>query len=155
MSEEARGSSPSRFLTPLATAIEKRLDPQIILGALALILLVHAVETTKFVRAWMDYKSAVRALAIGTESDPELGNPLFVSSQRIPADLTRLAWNSTTPYLSVLVAPGLAPARLVVDPDTGYFWLACATAAKSEAGSTAIPVHARQLIRIYSCLHRS
>jgi hypothetical protein len=155
MSEEARRNSPFRFLTPLASAIEKRLDPQIILGAIALIVLVHVVETTKFVGAWTDYKSAVRALATGTDADPALGSPLLVSSKRIPADLNRLAWNSTTPYLSVLVAPGLAPARLVVDPDTGYFWLSCATAIKSEASSTAIPVQARQLIKIYSCLHRS
>jgi hypothetical protein len=154
MNEEARGNSPFRFLMPLASAIEKRLDSQIILGAIALIVLVHVVETTKFVRAWTNYKSAVRALAIGTESDPALGDPAFVSSKRIPADLNRLAWNSTTPYLSVLVAPGLAPARLVLDPDTGYFWLSCETATRSEQTSTALPWQARQLIRKYSCLHR-
>src|SRR6202035_5758139 len=128
---------------------------QLVLGAFALTLFIHAVETTKFVRAWQDYKSAVRALATGTDSDPALGNPRFVSAQRIPADLNRLAWNSTMPFLSVLVAPGLTPTRLVVDPETGYFWLSCATATKSAETSTAIPVQARQLIRIYSCLHRS
>jgi hypothetical protein len=154
MSEEARCNSPFRFLTPLASAIEKRLDPQIILGAIALILLVHVVETTKFVRAWTDYKSAVRALATGTDADPALGSPLFVSSKRIAAEINRLAWNSTTPYLSVLVAPGLMPKRLVVDPETGYFWLSCATATASEQTSTAIPLQARELIRKYSCLHR-
>src|SRR5205085_5869173 len=41
MSEEVRRKSPSRFLMPLATAMERRLDPQIILGAIALIALVH------------------------------------------------------------------------------------------------------------------
>ena len=56
------------------------------------------------------------ALAIGTASDPELGSPLFVSSRHIGIELNRAAWNSTTPYLSVLVAPRLAPTRLVVDP---------------------------------------
>jgi hypothetical protein len=154
MSEEVRRTSPVRFLTPLASAIERRLDAQIILGAIALIGLVHVVETTKFVRAWTDYKAAVRALATGTESDPALGDPAFVSSKRIPADLNRLAWNSTTPYLSVLVGPGLAPARLVIDPDTGYFWLSCETATRSEQTSTALPFQARQLVRKYSCLHR-
>jgi hypothetical protein len=154
MSEELRRNSPLGFLTPFASAIEKRLDPQMILGATALILLVHVVETTKFVRAWTDYKSTVRALATGTDSDPDLGDPLFVSSKRIGADLNQLAWNSTTPYLSVLVAPDLTPTRLVVDPDTGYFWLSCATATKSEQTSTAIPPQARELIRRYSCLHR-
>jgi hypothetical protein len=154
MDEEVRRNSPFRLFTPLASAIEKRLDPQIILGATALIVLVHVIETTKFVRAWTDYKSAVRALATGTNADPELGDPLFVSSKRIGADLNRLAWNSTTPYLSVLVAPGFMPRRLVVDPDTGYFWLSCATATTSEQSSTAISVQARQLITTYSCLHR-
>jgi hypothetical protein len=154
MSEEARRNFPFRFLAPFAGAIDKRLDPQIILGAIALIVLVHVVETTKFVRAWTDYKSAVRALATGTDSDPALGDPLFVSSKRIGADLNQLAWNSTTPYLSVLLAPELMPKRLVVDPSTGYFWLSCATATKSEQTSTAIPPQARELIRRYSCLHR-
>jgi hypothetical protein len=154
MSEEARRNFPFRFLAPFAGAIDKRLDPQIILGAIAVIVLVHVVETTKFVRAWTDYKSAVRALATGTDADPALGTPLFVSSKRIGADIDRLAWNSTTPYLSVLVAPELMPKRLVVDPGTGYFWLSCATATTSEQSSTALPLQARELIRRYSCLHR-
>jgi hypothetical protein len=154
MSEPARGNSPFRVLMPFASAIERRLDPQMILGATALILLVHVVETTKFVGAWTDYKSAVRALATGTGADPALGSPLFASSERIGAELNRLAWNSTTPYLSVLVTPGLMPKRLVVDPHTGYFWLSCATATASEQTSSAIPVQARELIRQYSCLHR-
>jgi hypothetical protein len=147
-------SSPFKFLTPFVSAVERRFDPLLILGAIALILLVHAVETTKFVRAWMDYKAAMRALATGTASDPELGDARFVSSRRIGADLDRLAWNSTIPYLSVLVAPGLLPNRLVVDPDTSYFWLSCATAKASEQTSTAIPLQARALITKYSCLHR-
>jgi hypothetical protein len=154
MGEEARRNFPFRFFTPLASAIEKRLDPQIILGAIALIVLVHVVETTKFVRAWEEYKSAVRALATGADADPALGSPVFVSSKRLGAEINRLAWNSTTPYLSVLVAPGFMPKRLVVDPSTGYFWLSCATATTSEQSSTAIPMQARELIRNYSCLHR-
>jgi hypothetical protein len=68
--------------------------------------------------------------------------------------LNRLAWNSTTPYLSVLVAPGLQPARLVVDPDAGYFWLSCETATKSEYTSIAIPAESRRLVKQYACLHR-
>jgi hypothetical protein len=154
MGEEDRRKSPFSSLITLTGRLEKYFTPQIILGAVALILLVHVVETTKFVRAWENYKAAVRALAIGSESDPDLGDPLFVSSKRIGADLNRLAWNSTTPYLSMLVAPDLTPTRLVVDPDTGYFWLSCATATKSEQTSTAIPPQARELIRRYSCLHR-
>jgi hypothetical protein len=79
---------------------------------------------------------------------------VFVSSSRIGAELNRLAWNSTTPYLSVLVAPRFELTRLVVDPDAGYFWLSCKTARQSEATSTAIPAAARRLVRIHGCLHR-
>ena len=117
-------------------------------------MLVYGVETSKFVAAWMNYKAAVRALATGTVSDSALGSPFFVSSRRIAADLNRLAWNSTTPYLSVLVVPDLTPTRLVVDPDAGYFWLSCTTAVKSEQTSTAIPVVGRRLVRLHACLHR-
>ncbi len=154
MREEEWRKSPLAFLAPLARAVKEKLDSQILIGAIALILLVHAVETTKFVRVWSSYKDAVRALAIGTESDAALGDARFVSSKRIAPDLNRLAWNSTTPFLSVLVAPALAPTRLVVDPDTGYFWLSCATARRSTEASIALPLQARELIEKYSCLHR-
>lgn len=130
------------------------MNRRMVAGAIVLTLLVYIVETAKFVAAWTDYKAAVRELASGTDADPALGNPLFVSSRRISAGLNRLSWNSTTPYLSVLVAPGLAPARLVVDPDAGYFWLSCATATRSEQTSTAIPAASRRLIRLHACLHR-
>jgi hypothetical protein len=128
--------------------------PQLLSGAIVLTLLVQAVETLKFVHAWTDYKAAVRALAAGTDFDPALGDPRFVSSKRIGPSLNRLAWNSTTPYLSVLVSPDLRPARLVIDPDSNYFWLSCDTAARSEATSTAIPFESRRMIRRYACLHR-
>jgi hypothetical protein len=124
------------------------------IGAIGLVLLIHAVETTKFVTAWTGYKAAVRALAIGPASDPALGDPRFVSSSRINADANRLSWFSTTPYLSVLLAPKLAPARLVVDPDADYFWLSCETATRSAETKRALPVEGRELVRVYSCLHR-
>jgi hypothetical protein len=154
MSHSQRRRSPFPFLAQWVRAIENAVDPSFVAGALVLIMLVHAVETAKFVSAWVDYQAAVRALATGTESDPDLGSSLFVSSRRVGADLNRLAWNSTTPYLSVLVAPRFEPTRLVVDPTTGYFWLACETARQSEASSTAIPAATRRLIRIYNCLNR-
>jgi hypothetical protein len=154
MREEERRSSPFGWAMRLAGSLERRFDPQIILGAIALTLLVHAVETAKFVRGWANYESAVRALATGSASDPDLGDAGFVSSKWIGPGLSQLAWNSTTPYLSVLVAPGLTPTRLVVDPETGYFWLSCETATRSARTSTAIPLQARELIRQYSCLNR-
>jgi hypothetical protein len=127
------------------------------LGAFVLVLLVHVVETAKFVGAWSRYEDAVRVLAMGEASDPALGDPRFVSSARIGADLNRLAWFSTTQFLSVLVAPGFLPARLVMDPRdprVNYFWLSCATATANEEAKRAVPVESRRLVRIYSCLHR-
>jgi hypothetical protein len=142
------------FIRSWLEAVRRLANPRALTGALALPLLVHTVETGKFLIAWTEYKSAIRALASGPATDPALGGPLFVSAQRIPADLNRLAWNSTTPFLSVLVVPDLAPTRLVVDPAAGYFWLSCKTARESEATSRAVPETARHLIRIHACLHR-
>lgn len=154
MDDTGRAQSPLAFLSPLVTAIERVAHPRIIFSAFVLTLLVHAVETTKFIWGWTHYKTAVAALATGTVSDPALGDPHFVSSKRIDPALNRLSWHSTTPYLSVLLAPGMKPDRLVVDPGTGYFWLSCATAIQSERDSAALPAESRQLIRTYSCLHR-
>jgi hypothetical protein len=123
-------------------------------GALLLVMLVHAVETAKFVMAWTSYKDAVRALATGAASDPALGDPNFVSSDRLDADRNRLAWSSTTHFLSVLVAPELAPARLVVDPKAYYFWLSCETATASQEADRAVPAESRRLVRVHACLHR-
>lgn len=123
-------------------------------GAVVLIALVHAAETAKYVSGWSDYQAAVRTLATGTLSDPQLGDPDFVSSARIGKDLQALSWFSTTPYLSVLVAPGYRPSRLVVDPNGGYYWLSCETAAASHEGAHALPRESRRLVRVYSCLHR-
>jgi hypothetical protein len=118
-----------------------------------LLTLVHAVETAKFVTAWRHYRAAVAALAIGDESDPALGDPRFVSSDRIAPDLSPLSWFSTTPYLSVALA-NFTPNRLVIDPAGNYFWLSCATATANEKAARAAPDAGRDLIRIYSCLHR-
>jgi hypothetical protein len=125
-----------------------------IAGAAVLVMLVHAVETAKFVTAWTDYKAAVRTLAMGSASDPALGDRSFISAVRIGAGLNRLSWSSTTPYLSVLLAPHLAPARLVVDPDASYFWLSCQAAKANEAAPRAVPAASRRLVRTLECLHR-
>jgi hypothetical protein len=141
---------PARVLPALASPMAARA----IAGAFVLVMLVHAVETAKFVSAWTNYKAAVLALATGTASDPALGDPRFVSSARIGADLNRLSWYSTTPYLSVILA-GFAPKRLVVDPRVAnYFWLSCATASANAEAKRAVPAQSRELARIYACLHR-
>lgn len=119
-----------------------------------LLTLVNVVETGKFISAWTHYSAAVAALATSNQSDPALGDSRFVSSNRIPADLNRLSWFSTTPYLSILLAD-FEPKRLAIDPNGNYFWLSCATATANERAQRVVPPGTRQLIRIYSCLHRS
>jgi hypothetical protein len=123
-------------------------------GALLMAMLVHAVETGRFVVAWKRYEDAVRALAVGTASDPGLGDPRFVSSARVREPLKVVEWPSTVQFLSILVAPGFTPARLVVDPDTGYLWLSCKTASASRDASRAIPAASRELVRVHACLYR-
>jgi hypothetical protein len=127
---------------------------RILCGFFLVTTLVYMVETIKFVAAWNGYKAAVRGLAMGAASDRNLGDINFVSSTRIDANLNRPSWNSTTPYLSVLMAPGFSPARLVVDPAANYFWLSCAMATANLDADRAISKKGRELVRTYSCLHR-
>ena len=124
-----------------------------LIATFLLVTLVQVVETAKFLGGWTDYKAAVRRLATGTASDPALGDPRFVSSDRIGPELNRLSWFSTTPYLSAILAE-FAPARLVVDPSSNYFWLSCATATANLNAPRAIPRETRVLVRTYSCEHR-
>ena len=122
-------------------------------AALMLLTLVYVVETAKFLAAWSQYNAAVAALANSDESDPALGDRRFVSSERIGSIANRLSWFSTTPYLSVILAE-FTPKRLVIDPNGNYFWLSCATATANEKAARAVPTETRELVRIYSCLHR-
>jgi hypothetical protein len=122
-------------------------------AAFVLLTLVHVVETAKFVTAWSHYRAAVTALAIGEASDRALGDPRFVSTERIAPDLKPLSWFSTTPYLSVIAAQ-FKPNRLAIDPAGNYFWLSCATATANATAARAVPAQSRDLVRIYSCLHR-
>ena len=152
---------PVRWMTRLAieladrfAALSRGAAARVVAGAILTLTLVHAVETVKFVAGWSRYEAAIRALASGTTSDPALGDARFVSSDRIDAATNRLAWQTTTQFLSVLVAPGLAPARLVIDPSAGYFWPNCALATASEKADSPIPVESRRLIRVHVCLHR-
>jgi hypothetical protein len=122
-------------------------------GAFAIVMLIHVVETEKFVSAWTGYRNAISTLAMGQEADPSLGDPHFVSSERISPGLNPLSWFSTIPYLSVILA-NFSPTRLVIDPVGNYFWLSCGTATRNRNAERAVPVQARELVRIYSCLHR-
>ncbi|MDE2362572.1 MAG: hypothetical protein KGM42_07830 [Hyphomicrobiales bacterium] len=122
------------------------------IGAMAIVLCVHVTETIKFLAAWTDYRAAVRTLATGAAADPALGAPFFVSSRRIAPALDRLAWFSTTPYLSALVAD-FRPTRLVIDPAGNYFWITCAIATANAAKQTPVPAATRDMIRVYACAH--
>jgi hypothetical protein len=122
-------------------------------GALILCTAIHVVQTEKFVTGWTVYKAAVRALALGSASDPALGDPRFVSSQRISPELNQISWFSTVEYLSIIVSD-FKPARIVVDPAGNYFWLSCETATENAKATRSVPMPARDLVRIYSCLHR-
>jgi hypothetical protein len=115
--------------------------------------LIHVVETGKFVTAWYRYRGAIAALAMSQNSDPALGDPRFVSSKRVPPDYAPLEWFSTIPYLSAILSH-FQPNRLVIDPAGNYFWLSCATATRNSERRLPVPVHTREMIRTYSCLHR-
>jgi hypothetical protein len=152
-SGEIAGSALGFILRPVRRLID-RADARAACAIVFLVAGVAAGEAAKFTAGWIGYKSELRALASGEFSDPELGNPDFVSSLRISPAANRLAWNSTTPYLSVLVAPEMRPTRLVVDPGTGYFWITCARASRDAEADMAVPATARRMIRDYACLHR-
>jgi hypothetical protein len=115
--------------------------------------LIHAIETGKFVASWIDYRDAITALAMGGKSDPTLGDPRFVSAERISPTLAPLSWFSTIPYLSIILA-NFSPNRLVIDPAGNYFWLSCGTATRNKDAELAVPAQTRELVRVYSCLHR-
>jgi hypothetical protein len=152
MSGDRRLAFPFSSLERAITAVQNRAAGPLA-AAFMLLTLVHVIETGKFVAAWADYRAAVTTLATGDQSDPALGDPRFVSSERIASHLNRLAWFSTTPYLSVIAADFM-PGRLVIDPVGNYFWLSCATATANDKAARMVPNEGRDLLRIYSCLHR-
>jgi hypothetical protein len=115
--------------------------------------MIHAVETAKFVASWNEYRNAIAALARGSESDLGLGDPRFVSAGRVSPALSPLSWFSTIPYLSIILS-NFSPNRLVIDPTGNYFWLSCETATRNRDADLAVPMQTRELVRMYSCLHR-
>jgi hypothetical protein len=122
-------------------------------SVLVVVTLIHAIETTKFITAWTEYRNAIESLAMSSEFDEALGDLRFVSSKRISPTLAPLSWFSTIPYLSIILS-NFSPNRLVIDPSGNYFWLSCETATRSKDAKLAVPVQTRELVRIYSCMHR-
>ena len=60
------------LLSHLMAVLKSGISVRAATGALVLVLLIHAVETAKFVTAWTNYEAALRTLALGTASDPAL-----------------------------------------------------------------------------------
>jgi len=150
----ALGKTSDRLMLPRSLArLIGAVPARAMLGLLVILTLIHAVEAAKFISAWTSYREAVRTLAASSASDPALGDPRFVSSDRIDAD-ARLGWASTTPFLSVLVTRDLAPAHIVVAPDANFFWISCETATANAQSARALPAATRDMLRAYSCLHR-
>ena len=152
MHEDGHGTFPFPGPRRALAALRSR-GSRPLAAAFLLLTLVHMIETGKFVSAWRNYRAAVVALATGIASDPVLGDPRFVSSDKIERHLNRLSWFSTTPYLSAITAD-FRPNRLVIDPMGNYFWLSCTTATANAEASRMVPAETRELIRVYSCLHR-
>ena len=113
------------------------------IGAILLVMLVHAVETAKFVTAWTRLQGRGAALAMGTASDPSLGDPRFVSSARIGAgpEPAVLVFDDSS-FCPCWWRRSSRPARLVVDPDANYFWLSCETATANEKAERVVPARA-------------
>jgi hypothetical protein len=141
-----------RFVQRLLDALASSRATGVFAGAVVLLVSIHLVETAKFLRGWSAYRDAVRTLATGAASDPDLGAPFFVSSRRIGAGLNRLSWFSTTPYFSAVVAD-FRPTRIVIDPAGNYFWIPCAMATADVAGKSAVPRETREMLRAYACAH--
>jgi hypothetical protein len=151
---DADGTLRVSLLSRVSELMTSDTATRTVAGAVVLVILVHAVETAKFVTAWTSYTAAVRKLATGADSDPALGDARFVSSERIGLAHNRPGWSSTTQFLSVLLAPGLAPRRLVVDPSANYFWLSCKTATANREADRALPAESREFVRLHACMHR-
>ena len=148
------GIAPNRLARLRETLILPRGGTLCALASVLLVLtLIHAIETGKFVASWINYRDAIAMLAMSSHSDPALGDPRFVSAERISPALAPLSWFSTIPYLSIILS-NFSPNRLVVDPAGNYFWLSCGTATRNKNAVLVVPVQTRDLVRAYSCLHR-
>lgn len=123
-------------------------------AALIVTFCLHVIEEARFMAAWRVYTNDVRALAMSDSSNPELGDSAFVSTQLLPTRRDEMWWNSTTLYLSIMLAPGFEPRRLVIDPAGGYFWLNCKSATASRDQYSPMPLAARTMVATFNCKNR-
>ncbi len=115
--------------------------------AFLLVALLHTGELARFTHGWLAHIQAVRALA----ATPGEGTATVAA---LPPASAPFAWHSTVPFLSVMVSPGYAPARLVVDPASNYVWFGCAQAARNAAAPRALPEATRAMVSAYACAGR-
>lgn len=132
--------------------IARRIGPGALAALLLLTITVHAVETARFAAGWTEYLTIFR----GMVSKAETQDSKYVEIDPDNPKFHDMAWFSTLPYLSVLVAPGLKPRRLVIDPRSDYFWVSCGklTASVRKGSGLGIPAQSRQMIRDYNCRSR-
>ena len=150
---DQRTAGDNPYLAQVRALLFRRFVLASLTGAFLCATCINLVETGKFLNAWGNYKQGLTAIASGVQADPILGDPRFVSSRRLPADVNKLAWFSTTPFLGIILSD-FHPRRLPIDPSGNYFWLACSTATQNAEAQLAVAADARDLVKIYSCLHR-
>ncbi len=150
---EHGASSSSRWIARGFAFFQQPTSTRGLCGALCIVTGIYIVETAKFVSVWDMYQRDLRSLVLSEQADPSLGNPAFVSSKRLGTQVSQLAWYSTTPYLGLIVS-NFQARRLPIDAIGRYFWLACSTATQNMKATRVVPESARDMIRVYSCLHR-
>jgi len=143
---------PAGMFCKILHTVARRIGAGALAALLLLTIAIHAVETARFAAGWTEYLAIFRGMVSKAETperkyveiDPD--NPKFHD----------MPWFSTLPYLSVLVAPGFKPHRLVIDPKSDYFWVSCAnlTASVRKGNGLSIPAQSRQMIRDYNCRNR-
>jgi hypothetical protein len=155
LQQEGRLTPVLAFLPSAERLLSYPTAPKSLAGGLILVILVHTVEAAKFIDGWTRYEGFVRTLAMGqadgARAEGATGEDRFVSADRVPADLGEFSWSSTTQYLSVVAAPGLDPARLVINSDEGYQWITCRLAKRQADEHRAVPRRARKLVEAHAC----
>lgn len=143
---------PAHVACTIPRTIVAGIGAQALSALLLLAVTIHGVETYRFAIAWREYLTVFRRIVV---QSPSLGTP-YANIDPDNPEFRGMPWFSTLPYLSVLVAPAYAPARLAVDPRSDYFWISCpdATASVQKASERGVPATSRKMIRDYNCKHR-
>ena len=154
LAADGRLGLPVAFLPRLMKALTGGVTARAIIGAILVVMLVHAVETAKFVRAWTRYKAAVRALAIGAAcgSGARRCALRVIGSDRRRSEPAILVFDD--PFPVGARGAGFCSGAARGGPQATYFSLSCATATANQEADRVVPVASRRLVRVYACLHR-